>query len=63
MQGEVYRLTRIYRGTNRVRFGRVRVRVGTAALTLTLTLTPTQILTLTNDLFVSFLEDVRSVYR
>ena len=63
MQGEVYRLTRTYRGTNRVRFGRVRVRVRVRVRTTALTLTLTLILTLTNDLFVSFLEDVQSVYR
>ena len=50
MQSEVYRLTRTNRGANR---GWVSVRVRTIALTLNQT----------NDLFVSFLEDVRSVYR
>ena len=59
MQGEVYRLTRTYRGANRVRFGRVRFGLALGLELTVLTLT----LTLTNDLFVSFLEDVRSVYR
>ena len=53
MQGEVYRLTRICRGANRVRFGLEPLpqpKSLTPTLTLTLTMTLTLTLTLTNDL-------------